>query len=395
MLDANGDGHRDFYDSFLVLGSDTGWVEDTGSPRILYQSLQGCIIDLDNDGYDDIAVGTTVYWGDSLVPLRRTSEVINPDRGPQSGVAYVNRLQGIPAIATAYDKDEMQGTEFDRWRYYSGWRLNNVDVIEHRDTIRVTDKLWSAVFMSSIYEPDAPSLVRNGRWLRLDYDDWVAFDTTGVVDTAYRRNVDTLLLSGKYIAGTLMLPLSHPPTLDSTLQLSISGESVLSVRQWLTPEQIIPSETKAFYLMPQTQYATQIRQLMLWPDVTGDSIPEVAVHRESKDGVTPRSPYDDCLEIYDIVGTATSYAVMTDEASRDTDVAFVQGRIVWTSVTGGDVTVRFYEASGRLLMQSRIAAETLATEGIAPTPDVGKGIRLVELVDSIGRTRRTTMVVGE
>jgi hypothetical protein len=395
MLDANGDGHRDFYDSFLVLGSDTGWVEDTGSPRILYQSLQGCIIDLDNDGYDDIAVGTTVYWGDSLVPLRRTSEVINPDRGPQSGVAYVNRLQGIPAIATAYDKDEMQGTEFDRWRYYSGWRLNNVDVIEHRDTIRVTDKLWSAVFMSSIYEPDAPSLVRNGRWLRLDYDDWVAFDTTGVVDTAYRRNVDTLLLSGKYIAGTLMLPLSHPPTLDSTLQLSISGESVLSVRQWLTPEQIIPSETKAFYLMPQTQYATQIRQLMLWPDVTGDSIPEVAVHRESKDGVTPRSPYDDCLEIYDIVGTATSYAVMTDEASRDTDVAFVQGRIVWTSVTGGDVTVRFYEASGRLLMQSRIAAETLATEGIAPTPDVGKGIRLVELVDSTGRTRRTTMVVGE
>jgi hypothetical protein len=46
-------------------------------------------------------------------------------------------------------------------------------------------------------------------------------------------------------------------------------------------------------------------------------------------------------------------------------------------------------------MQSRIAAETLATEGIAPTPDVGKGIRLVELVDSTGRTRRTTMVVGE
>jgi hypothetical protein len=393
MLDANGDGHRDFYDSFLVLGSDTGWVEDTGSPRILYQSLQGCIIDLDNDGYDDIAVGTTVYWGDSLVPLRRTSEVINPDRGPQSGVAYVNRLQGIPAIATAYDKDEMQGTEFDRWRYYSGWRLNNVDVIEHRDTIRVTDKLWSAVFMSSIYEPDAPSLVRNGRWLRLDYDDWVAFDTTGVVDTAYRRNVDTLLLSGKYIAGTLMLPLSHPPTLDSTLQLSISGESVLSVRQWLTPEQIIPSETKAFYLMPQTINPTKIGYLLQWPDVTGDSIPELAVYRQPS--TRPEHVDDYCLEIYDIVGTATSYAVMTDEASRDTDVAFVQGRIVWTSVTGGDVTVRFYEASGRLLMQSRIAAETLATEGIAPTPDVGKGIRLVELVDSTGRTRRTTMVVGE
>jgi hypothetical protein len=86
---------------------------------------------------------------------------------------------------------------------------------------------------------------------------------------------------------------------------------------------------------------------------------------------------------------------MTDEASREADVSFFQGRIVWTSVTGGDVTVRYYEASGRLLMQSRIAAETLATEGIAPTPDVGKGIRLVELVDSTGRTRRTTMVVGE
>jgi hypothetical protein len=393
MLDANGDGYRDFYDSLLVLGSDTGWVEDTGSPRIGYWGPDLPVLDLDNDGYDDIAIGARVYWGDSLEPLRRSSEVINPDRGPQSWVAYVNRLQGIPAIATAYDKDEMQGTEFDRWRYYSGWRLNNVDVIEHRDTIRVTDKLWSAVFMSSIYEPDAPSLVRNGRWLRLDYDDWVAFDTTGVVDTAYRRNVDTLLLSGKYIAGTLMLPLSHPPTLDSTLQLSISGESVLSVRQWLTPEQIIPSETKAFYLMPQTINPTKIGYLLQWPDVTGDSIPELAVYRQPS--TRPEHVDDYCLEIYDIVGTATSYAVMTDEASREADVSFFQGRIVWTSVTGGDVTVRYYEASGRLLMQSRIAAETLATEGIAPTPDVGKGIRLVELVDSTGRTRRTTMVVGE
>ncbi|MBU3741554.1 MAG: hypothetical protein FGM24_04635, partial [Candidatus Kapabacteria bacterium] len=37
MLDANGDGHRDFYDSMLVLGSDTGWVEDTGSRSIRYR----------------------------------------------------------------------------------------------------------------------------------------------------------------------------------------------------------------------------------------------------------------------------------------------------------------------------------------------------------------------
>jgi hypothetical protein len=262
----------------------------------------------------------------------------------------------------------------------------------------VVDTLWRSVFIKKYGGPASDLLVRNGRWLSLGYDDWVAFDTTGVVDTAYRRNygindVDTLLLSGKYIAGTLMLPLSHPPTLDSTLQLSISGESVLSVRQWLTPEQIIPSETKAFYLMPQTINPTKIGYLLQWPDVTGDSIPELAVYRQPS--TRPEHVDDYCLEIYDIVGTATSYAVMTDEASRDTDVAFVQGRIVWTSVTGGDVTVRFYEASGRLLMQSRIAAETLATEGIAPTPDVGKGIRLVELVDSIGRTRRTTMVVGE
>jgi hypothetical protein len=190
-----------------------------------------------------------------------------------------------------------------------------------------------------------------------------------------------------------MLPLSHPPTLDSTLQLSISGESVLSVRQWLTPEQIIPSETKAFYLMPQTIATSRIDGLMMWPDMTGDSIPELAVIR--KPNSTPLQMADFCFEIYDIVGTATSYAVMTDEASREADVSVSQGRIVWTSVTGGDVTVRYYEASGRLLMQSRIAAETLATEGTAPTPDVGKGIRLVELVDSTGRTRRTTMVVGE
>ena len=390
MLDANGDGHRDFYDSLLVLGSDTGWVEDTGSPRIGYWGPDLPVLDLDNDGYDDIAVGTTVYWGDSLVPLRRTSEVINPDRGPQSWVAYVNRLQGIPAIATAYDEDFGSGLEY---RTYRGWRLNVDDVTTHRDTLRVVDTLWRLVFSRNEYFPASDLLIRNGRWLSLGYDAWVAFDTAGSRNEYYAHSVDTLLLSGKYIAGTLMLPLSHPPTLDSTLQLSISGESVLSVRQWLTPEQIIPSETKAFYLMPQTINPTKIGYLLQWPDVTGDSIPELAVYRQPS--TRPEHVDDYCLEIYDIVGTATSYAVMTDEASRDTDVAFVQGRIVWTSVTGGDVTVRFYEASGRLLMQSRIAAETLATEGIAPTPDVGKGIRLVELVDSTGRTRRTTMVVGE
>jgi hypothetical protein len=390
MLDANGDGYRDFYDSLLVLGSDTGWVEDTGSPRIGYWGPDLPVLDLDNDGYDDIAIGARVYWGDSLEPLRRSSEVINPDRGPQSWVAYVNRLQGIPAIATAYDEDFGSGLEY---RTYRGWRLNVDDVTTHRDTLRVVDTLWRLVFSRNEYFPASDLLIRNGRWLSLGYDAWVAFDTAGSRNEYYAHGVDTLLLSGKYIAGTLMLPLSHPPTLDSTLQLSISGESVLSVRQWLTPEQIIPSETKAFYLMPQTIATSRIDGLMMWPDMTGDSIPELAVIR--KPNSTPLQMADFCFEIYDIVGTATSYAVMTDEASREADVSVSQGRIVWTSVTGGDVTVRYYEASGRLLMQSRIAAETLATEGTAPTPDVGKGIRLVELVDSTGRTRRTTMVVGE
>ena len=387
MLDANGDGYRDFYDSLLVLGSDTGWVEDTGSRSIGYLGTDIQVLDLDDDGYDDLQAYGTIYWGDSLKPLQHTSKLINPDR-PQSYGAYINRLQGIPAIATAYDEDFGSGKEY---RIYRGWRLNVDDVTTHRDTLRVVDTLWRSVFFRSEYVLASDLLIRNGRWLSLGYDDWVALDTAGVVDSCDRVNVDTLLLSGKYIAGTLMLPLSHPPTLDSSLQLSISGESVLSVRQWLTPEQIIPSETKAFYLMPQTINPTKIGYLLQWPDVTGDSIPELAVYRQPS--TRPEHVDDYCLEIYDIVGTATSYAVMTDEASREADVSVSQGRIVWTSVTGGDVTVRYYEASGRLLMQSRIAAETLATEGIAPTPDVGKGIRLVELVDSTGRTRRTTMVV--
>jgi hypothetical protein len=386
MLDANGDGHRDFYDSFLVLGSDTGWVEDTGSRSIGYLGTDIQVLDLDDDGYDDLQAYGTIYWGDSLKPLQHTSKLINPDR-PQSYGAYINRLQGIPAIATAYDVEGSIGTR----RRYSAWALRAEDVDAHRDTLRVLDTLWRTVFFVDDFVPVSDLLIRNGQWLSLGYDDWVAFDTAG--SSYYAHDVDTLLLSGKYIAGTLMLPLSHPPTLDSTLQLSISGESILSVRQWLTPEQIIPSETKAFYLMPQTINPTKIGYLLQWPDVTGDSIPELAVYRQPS--TRPEHVDDYCLEIYDIVGTATSYVVMTDEASREADVSVTQGRIVWTSVTGGDVTVRYYEASGRLLMQSRIAAETLATEGIAPTPDVGKGIRLVELVDSTGRTRRTTMVVGE
>ena len=396
MLDANGDGRRDFYDSLLVLGSDTGWVEDTATRNAVNQGLDRRIVDLDADGYDDLVEGRRVYWGDSVEPLRRYSSILNPEGTHSNQVApaaicVVNRLQGIPAIATYYDVDFNQGDPLDRWRNYAGWRLNQDDVSNHRDTLQVESNLWRGTFMSHRYAPDPPTLVRNGCWLRLDYNAWVAFDSSGIRSEDYSREVDTLVLSGQQLAGSTMLPLSHPPTLDSMLQLTISHGSVLSVRQWLSPEQIIPVETKAYYLQPQTIATSRVDGLFVWPDMTGDSIPELAVIR--KPNSTPFVMDDFCFEIYDIAGAPESSTIVPFPVHDSSGIDVVHGRIVWKSATGADISVRVYDAAGRLLLQYAIPVDTASTEGIRIDPQVGKGLRLVELTDAAGRIRRTTILV--
>ena len=397
MLDANGDGRRDFYDSLLVLSSDTGWVEDTVT-RFMKGIAVAAVADVDADGNDDLICrerpGMRVYWGDSVEPLRSYSSILNPEGTYSNQVApaaicVVNRLQGIPAIATFYDIDDR--SDHGRRRWFSGWRLDPTDVAEHRDTIAVLNKLWSLVFFSETYEPEPPTLLRNGRWLSLGYDDWIAFDSTGTKNEYYAYNQDTLILSGSSLAGSTMLPLSHPPTLDSMLQLTISHGSVLSVRKWLSPEQIIPVETKAYYLQPQTIATSRVDGLFVWPDMTGDSIPELAVIR--KPNSTPFVMDDFCFEIYDIAGAPESSTIVPFPVHDSSGIDVVHGRIVWKSATGADISVRVYDAAGRLLLQSAIPVDTASTEGIRIDPQVGKGLRLVELTDAAGRIRRTTILV--
>jgi len=402
MLDANGDGRRDFYDSLLVLGSDTGWVEDTES-RFLKGIAVAAVADVDADGNDDLICrewpGMRVYWGDSVEPLRRYSSILNPEGTYSNQVApaaicVVNRLQEIPAIATFYDVDHNQGNGAqDQYRNYTGWRLNGEDVIAHRDVIAVQGKLWSHMFHAPYYIPEPPLLERKGRWLSLGYDDWVAFDSLGSRNEYVAWNQDTLVLSGASLAGSTMLPLSHPPTLDSMLQLTISQGSVLSVRQWLAPEQIIPSETKAYYLQPQTINSTSTRELIIWPDVTGDSIPELGVYRAPWRGCLVDTLDDYCVEIYDIAGAQVSSAIIPSPSHDSSGIDVVHGRIMWKSAIGADINVRVYDAAGRLLLQSAVPAEIASTEGIPIDPQVGKGLRLVEITDAAGRTCRTTMIV--
>ena len=397
MLDANGDGRRDFHDSLLVLGSDTEWVEDTATRNVVNQGLDRRIVDLDADGYDDLVEGRRVYWGDSAEPLRHYSRIVNPEgtysnQVAPAAISVVNRLQGIPAIATYYDIDYKQGNgKQDQYRNYSGWRLNAEDVIAHRDVISVQGKLWSHMFHAVYYITEPPLLERNGRWLSLGYDDWVAFDSLGSRNEYVAWNQDALILSGSSLAGSTMLPLSHPPTLDSMLQLTISHGSVLSVRQWLSPEQIIPVETKAYYLQPQTIATSRVDGLFVWPDMTGDSIPELAVIR--KPNSTPLVMDDFCFEIYDIAGAPVSSTIVPFPVHDSSGIDVVHGRIVWKSATGADISVRVYDAAGRLLLQSAIPVDTASTEGIRIDPQVGKGLRLVELTDAAGRIRRTTILV--
>ena len=400
MLDANGDGRRDFYDSLLVLGSDTGWVEDTAT-RFLKGIAVAAVADVDADGNDDLICrgwpGMRVYWGDIVEPLRRYSCILNPEGTHSNQVApaaicVVDRLQGIPAIATYYDVDFNQGDPLDRWRNYAGWRLNQDDVSNHRDTVQVESNLWRGTFMSHRYEPDPPTLVRNGCWLRLDYNAWVAFDSSGVRSEDYSREVDTLVLSGQQLAGSTMLPLSHPPTLDSMLQLTISHGSVLSVRQWLTPEQIIPVETRALFLKPMTIKGTKIEWIMPWPDITGDSISELAVYRVPHAGDVTPNYHDYCIEIYDVANEPVS-TMISRESQADADVNCVNGRVIWRTAMGERSVLRLFDASGRLLAQEEVDSAVLNSAGVTVVAGFERGVRLIELVDAAGRVRRTTMIV--
>jgi hypothetical protein len=398
MLDANGDGRRDFYDSLLVLGSDTGWVEDTES-RFLKGIAVAAVADVDADGNDDLICrewpGMRVYWGDSVEPMRSYSSILNPEGTYSNQVApaaicVVNRLQGIPAIATYYDVDFNQGDPLDRWRNYAGWRLKQDDVSNHRDTLQVESNLWRGTFMSHRYAPDPPTLLRNGCWLRLDYNAWVAFDSSGIRSEDYSREVDTLVLSGQQLAGSTMLPLSHPPTLDSMLQLTISRGSILSVRQWLSPEQIIPVETKAYYLQPQTISSTNVELIMPWTDVTGDGIPELGVYRRSNS--RPEHVRDYCIEIYDVAGSPAN-SIMPDIVNLETDLQIVNGHIVWKTISGHDAVVRVFDATGRLLTEKTVETAIISSSGVPIDAAYGRGIRLIELIDSAGHMRRTTMIV--
>ena len=395
MLDANGDGRRDFYDSLLVLGSDTGWVEDTATRYIVNQGLDRRVVDLDADGYDDLVEGRRVYWGDSAEPLRHYSRIVNPEGTYSNQVApaaicVVNRLQGIPAIATFYDIDDR--SDHGRRRWFSGWRLDPTDVAEHRDTIAVLNKLWSLVFFSETYEPEPPTLLRDGRWLSLGYDDWIAFDSTGTKNEYYAYNQDTLILSGSSLAGSTMLPLSHPPTLDSMLQLTISHGSVLSVRQWLSPEQIIPVETRALFLKPMTIKGTKIEWIMPWPDITGDSISELAVYRVPHAGDVNPNWHDYCVEIYDVANEPVS-TMISRESQTDADVNCVNGRVIWRTAMGERSVLRLFDASGRLLAQEEVDSAVLNSAGVTVDAGYGRGVRLIELIDAAGRVRRTTMIV--
>ena len=168
---------------------------------------------------------------------------------------------------------------------------------------------------------------------------------------------------------------------------------MLSVRQWLAPEQIIPSETKAYYLQPQTINSTSTRELIIWPDVTGDSIPELGVYRAPWRGCLVDTLDDYCVEIYDIAGAQVSSAIIPSPSHDSSGIDVVHGRIMWKSAIGADINVRVYDAAGRLLLQSAVPAEIASTEGIPIDPQVGKGLRLVEITDAAGRTCRTTMIV--
>jgi hypothetical protein len=399
LLDANGDGHRDFYDTLLVLGTGSGWQPDTLA--LPANRDKRTVSDLNADGYDDLIMhyqgdSVRVYWGDSALPLRESSLIINPDPGRPSSmvdrpsIAVVDIMQTTPNVLTKYNVDHGDGTDprvqFEIW---SCWKLNAADVAQHTDTLRVDLMRWKRHFARDTWIPALPTINRDDAWVGMRYDEWIAFDTTGtVVDEPDAP--DTLVLGSSPIAASLLLPLNHPPTLDSTLVLYVSTGNVLSVSEWLTPADVIPSETRAYYLTPQTIYTTKIEQLVMWPDMTGDSIPELAVRR-IPDG-RPATVMDYCFEIYDIAGAMVSSVVMPRDNEPDIDVTVRDGRIVWSTAAGDRVSVRVHDATGRLLEAMSAPTSELAATGI-DLGNRGRGLRLVELVDGMGHVRRMTVLV--
>jgi hypothetical protein len=399
LFDANGDGHRDFYDTLLVLGTGSGWQPDTLA--LPANRDKRTVSDLNADGYDDLIMhyqgdSVRVYWGDSALPLRESSLIINPEDSDiwrvvdKPNLLAVDALQGAPAILTKYKVDYGDGTDPRvQFEIITSWKVHGGDIVQRNDTLRVDRAYWEYTSAVDTWTPPVPYVNRGDAWVGLRYGEWISFDTTGQLVREENAR-DTLVLGSSQIAASLMLPLNHPPTLDSTLVLYVSTGNVLSVSEWLTPADVIPSETRAYYLTPQTIYTTKIEQLVMWPDMTGDSIPELGVRR-TPDG-TPSSALDNCFEIYDIAGAMVNSVVMPRDNEPDIDVTVRDGRIVWPTASGQRVVVRVLDATGRLIESSTSDAAEITGAGI----DVGgrgRGLRLVELVDGMGHVRRITVLV--
>jgi hypothetical protein len=68
------------------------------------------------------------------------------------------------------------------------------------------------------------------------------------------------------------------------------------------------------------------------------------------------------------------------------------GRIVWPTAAGDRVSVRVHDATGRLLETMSAPIAELTSTGI-DLGNLGRGLRLVELVDGAGSVRRVKVVM--
>ena len=131
---------------------------------------------------------------------------------------------------------------------------------------------------------------------------------------------------------------------------------------------------------------------MPWPDITGDSISELAVYRVPHAGDVNPNYHDYCIEIYDVANEPVS-TMISRESQADADVNCVNGRVIWRTAMGERSVVRLFDASGRLLAQEEVDSAVLNSAGVTVVAGFGRGVRLLELVDAAGRVRRTTMIV--